>query len=243
MKNYVVWTNCDVVSESEEVQNRLNIPRCDNPEARSAYNLMYQVSRASAEKFLAGDWTALVYDDPAPSRLQIFKRNWQRIYDLWHSEPCNILYLDSDSMFVKPTELFGRFKEFRMFNWTDPKSRPNFENFYNAGVRYYPASISEEVWKIGDDMAQNWQDDNWGMEQEIFNTMFWHQNIEDHHHPELAWQGLRLLYQHPDAQRAHEEWNNCALSQAHIMHIHGSRGPVSNAQLMKNLADQVGITV
>jgi hypothetical protein len=137
MKNFVVWTNCDVISEDNATQEKLNIARCDNAEARAAYDTMYRVSRITAEKFLLGDWEPIAWTDPAPSRLDIFKRNWQRIRDLWHQEPCNILYLDSDTMIVKPTEIFGRFREFRMFNWTDPKTTPQFENYYNAGVRYY----------------------------------------------------------------------------------------------------------
>jgi hypothetical protein len=243
MKNYVVWTNCDVISEDDATQARLRIARCDNAEARAAYHTMHRISRLTAEKFLQGDWEAIVWTDPAPSRLEIFKRNWTRIRDLWHQEPCNVLYLDSDTMFLRVTEMFGRFAEFRMFNWTDPKSTSLFGNYYNAGVRYYPASMSSELWQVGDSMAANWQDDNWGMEQDIFNTMFWQQPIPeyDRHHPELNWQGMQLTNPDPRTQQAHEQWNQCALTSAHIMHVHGSRGPTHTAQVMTRIAKPLRI--
>ena len=245
MKNYVVWTNCDVIAEDNNVQRELNIKPCDNPKDRASYNDMHRVSRATAEKFLNGNWEAIVWTDPAPSRLDIFKRNWQRIWDLWHREPCNILYLDSDTMFVRPTEIFERFLEFRMFNWTDPKSTDQFENFYNAGVRYYPSTINAKTWSIGQQLAQNWNDNNWNMEQDIFNAMFWQQDIvdNDHHHPELNWQGMKMIVNSPQAQATHEKWNQCPLDQAHILHIHGSRNAVQTAKLMVNTAKQLGIEI
>lgn len=243
MKNYVVWTNCDVTGEDESTQAKLNIARCDNPEARTAYDTMNKISRITTEKFLEGSWETIVWTDPAPSRLDIFKRNWERIRDLWHKEPCNILYLDSDTMMIRPTKIFGRFSEFRLFNWTDPKSTPQFANLYNAGVRYYPAAMDPQLWRIGDAMAQNWVDSNWNMEQEIFNTMFWQQPIadEDRHHPELNWQGMCMIQGNPNAQIAHEEWNGCKIDQTHIVHVHGSRNAQKTAQLMCNTATQLGI--
>jgi hypothetical protein len=245
MKNFVVWTNCNVVSEDDATQARLRIARCDNAEARTAYDTMHRISRLTAEKFLQGDWEAIVWTDPAPSRLEIFKRNWTRVRDLWHQEPCNVLYLDSDTMFLRATEIFDRFTEFRMFNWTDPKHTPLFANYYNAGVRYYPASMSEDLWQLGDRMATDWQDDNWGMEQDIFNTMFWQQSIPEHdrHHPELNWQGMKLTDPDPRMQQAHESWNQCELDSAYIMHVHGSRGPVETAHLMTQTAKELGIKI
>jgi hypothetical protein len=245
MKNYVVWTNCDVVGEDPIIQARLNIAPCDNTEARAAYDTMNRISRLTAKKFLQGDWEPVVWTDPAPSRLDIFKRNWGRIRDLWHQEPCNILYLDSDTMFLRSTKIFDRFAEFRVFNWTDPKSTSLFANYYNAGVRYYPASMSSELWQVGNSMAAIWQDDNWGMEQDIFNTMFWQQQIPDHdrHHPELNWQGMNLIRGIDGMQSALEAWNLLPVSKAHIIHVHGSRNAMHTAQLMTDIAKQLGIEV
>lgn len=243
MKNFVIWTNCDVVSEDPEVQKKINLPRCDNAEARQGYDLMHRISRASAEKFLKGPWEAIIWDDPAPSRLEIFKRNWRRIRDLWHQEPCNILYLDSDTMFINPTEIFSRFNEFRLFNWSDPKTRTPFKNYYNAGVRYYPASMDTKVWAIGDAVAKHWVDDNWGMEQDVFNFMFWYQDVADPHHPELNWQAQNMIVGRPDQQEKLEQWNTIKVTDASLLHLHGSRGPKHTAMLMQKTALQIGIDI
>lgn len=239
MKNYVVWTNCKI----SETQAQFGIQPCGDPASQQAYDTMFQISRATAKKFLAGDWQEVVFDEPAETRVHMFQKNWQRIWDLWHKEPCNILYLDSDTMFIRPTEIFGRFEEFRMFNWTDPKSNQQFPNYYNAGVRYYPSSIKSDVWKIGEDIARNWKLDIWDQEQLIFNSMFWSQNVQDPHHPELNWQGMHMIVSHPNAQLAHEQWNQCTVADTHIIHVHGSRNAVETANLMTNTVKQLGITI
>ena len=238
MKNYVVWTNCLV----SETQAQFGIQPVNDPASRQAYDHMFKVSQASARKFLAGDWESIVFTDPAETRVHIFRDNWQRIWDLWHKEPCNILYLDSDAMFIKPTDMFGRFNEFRMFNWTDPKSNGQFENYYNAGVRYYPSSMTPEVWEIGQNIAKNWNMDIWDQEQLIFNTMFWSQNVPDPHHPEFNWQGMHMRLNNT-MQTEHEGWNQLKVGDAHIMHMHGSRSATATAGMMTAIANQFEINL
>jgi hypothetical protein len=239
MKNYVVWTNCQV----NEKEHQFGIAPCGDPISRAAYDTMFRVSRSSAKKFLAGDWEEIVFTDPAETRVHMFQQNWQRILDLWHREPCNILYLDSDAMFVKPTEIFGRFNEYRLFNWTDPKSNTQFPNYYNAGVRYYPNTMSSSVWKIGKDIANNWNLDIWDQEQLIFNAMFWSQGVLDPHHPELNWQGmhLRLSQTYSDAISYLNNWNTIPITDAHIIHVHGSRNAIDTAKCMKDISQELGI--
>lgn len=230
-KNYVVWTNCQV----NETERRFNIEPCADAVTRSAYDRMFQISLASAKKFLQGTWEPIVFTDTADSRVSMFKDNWKRIWDIWHREPCNILYLDSDTMFIRPTEIFEKFQEFRLFNWTDPKSNEKFKDYFNAGVRYYPSTMSKETWSIGQNMAENWNLAIWDQEQLIFNEMFWQQAIPEHdrRHPELNWQGMLMTIPDPRIQGAHEQWNELALKDAHIIHVHGSRGAVNTAALME----------
>jgi hypothetical protein len=235
MKNYVVWTNCQV----NETEHRFGIAPCGDPVSRAAYDTMFQVSRSSARKFLAGDWEEVVFNDPAETRVHMFQQNWQRIWDLWHQEPCNILYLDSDAMFIKSTDMFGQFDQYRLFNWTDPKSNTQFSNYYNAGVRYYPSTMSAEVWNIGQDMAKNWNLNIWDQEQLIFNAMFWSQGVQDPHHPELNWQGFMLGIQPKELGDA---WNNCPIESAHIIHWAGSRGAARTGEIMQQVLDSLSTT-
>lgn len=239
MKNYVSWTNCKI----SETEARFNIQPCGDPDNQAAYARMHKISLASARHFLAGDWEPVVFTDPAETRVHMFRDNWQRVWDLWHAEPCNILYLDSDAMFIQPTEVFGRFKEFRLFNWSDPKQNQCYTNYFNAGVRYYASSMLDHIWELGDQMAQNWNLDIWDQEQLIFNEMFWQQDIAEHdrRHPELNWQGMG--FSRGVGQQLHEEWNQFPLSRAHIIHVHGSRGPVVTAKIMEDISCHVGINL
>lgn len=239
MKNYVIWTNCDV----NEKEFKFGIEPCASPEQRRAYDDMFRCSLASAKKFLQGDWELIVFTEPAETRVHMFQQNWQRIWDIWHKEPCNILYLDSDTMFIRPTEIFGKFNEFRMFNWTDPKSNDRFADYYNAGVRYYPAGMSSDIWNLGNERAKSWRLDIWDQEQLIFNEMFWTQAIpdEDRHHPELNWQGMNMRI--PGMLESHERWNGCKISDTHIVHVHGSRNAQHTAQLMINTCKDLGIQI
>ena len=241
MKNYVIWTNCKI----NETKERFGIRPCGDSESQAAYDTMFRVSQATVKKFLAGDWESIIFTEPSETRVDMFQANWKRIWDIWHQEPCNILYLDSDTMMVKPTEIFGRFAEFRLFNWSDPKKNKQFENYFNAGVRYYPQSMSDEIWKIGQDMSKDWNLDIWDQEQLIFNEMFWQQSIpeSDRRHPELNWQGMHMITGIKGMQKALEDWNGLSASKAHILHVHGSRSAVHTAQLMINTAQQLGIKV
>lgn len=237
MKNYVCWTSCTV----KETKAQFGIAPCGDPANQEAYVRMHAISLASARKFLAGEWEPVVFTDPAETRVHMFRDNWKRVWDIWHGEPCNLLYLDSDAMFIKPTVMFGRFQEFRLFNWSDPKRNQRYNDYFNAGVRYYPSSMHSSIWKIGQDMADNWNLDIWDQEQLIFNEMFWKQTIPDHdrRHPELNWQGMGFT--RGFGQGPHDQWNQFPLTQAQIIHVHGSRGPVATAKIMEDIARKVGI--
>ncbi len=237
MKNYVVWTNCQIL----ETEGKFGIESAGSPEVRASYQRMFEMSVASAKKNLRGKWEGIVFDEMATSRVDMFQRNWQKIHALWHSEPCNILYLDSDTIIVKPVEIFGRWPEFRMFNFTTPPKHEQFEHYFNAAVRYYPAHMSEATWQIGDEIAQNWNLDIWDQEQVIFNKMFWSQGLswEDAWHPELNWQaesGLKL----PELAQ-HSPFNNLPISQARIIHYHGTRSHTRGEFLAGMLANEAGI--
>lgn len=231
MKNYVVWTNCEITNADADRSHGVR------PAVYEHYNEMYEISQASARQYLPGGWHSVVFDQPAPSRVAMFQANWQRIWDLWHQEPCNILYLDSDTVFVRATEIFGRFKEFRLFNWTHPKRKDPFENYFNAGVRYYPATMSTDVWALGQALADNWNTDIWDQEQIIFNTMFWSQELDwsDAHRPELNWQ------QPGTGPQDHVKFNHCEQDQAQIIHYHGTRGSDRAVQKARSLAWSAGV--
>lgn len=238
VKNYVVWTNCEIETKDLE----FGFKGAGNESTRAAYDKMFAISKASARKFLVGPFEEIVITDPAPTRVEMFKQNWQRVWDLWHKEPCNILYLDSDTMFMRDTQIFGQFEEFRLFNWTDPKSNNEFLNYYNAGVRYYPSTMSNTTWAVGGAEADRWNLKIWDQEQIIFNRMFWSQAIpfHDRHRPELNWQAIPNL-PGPNLQRSQELWNCTPIARANIVHTSGSRGAEAIVGFMANIAKQLNL--
>ena len=239
MKNYVVWTNCSVT----EVLGDHGIEPAGAPGVRESYDAMFRASLASVQQNLRGAWTGIVIDQEQPTRLAMFKNNYTKIRDLWHSEPCNILFVDSDTVMVKPVEIFGRWPEFRLFNWTTPPRHSRFENYFNCAVRYYPAHMSPKVWAIGDREFRAWDNSIYDHEQLMFNHMFWSQGLtwEDAHHPELNWQAENGMTLPQLAE--HALFNNLPLGQARIIHYHGTRSHNRGAFLASMLPRAAGIPV
>jgi len=220
------------------------------------YMKMHDISLRSFEKNLQGDWEFLFFNKEVENIQEVFKDHFFEIYDIWKQGDTNILYCGPDNIMMKPTTIFGEYDDFRMFNYTDPKSfnDPNkynmkHEHFYNADVRYYPSTMSQDIWDMGLEMAENWDFDCWNTEQIILNKMLWDQPNRSPANtllPHIAYQGQHLYLpntkegadaQGPWEHRKHvsNKWNGCKLSDAHIVHTHGSRHAPSKYALMKEL--------
>ena len=148
---------------------------------------------------------------------------------------------------IRPTELFSdKFPEYRMFNYTDPRSYGDFTHHFNDDIQYYPHTMSDDVWKLGEEwltQRETHPDRNWGFDQLRHNAMFWSQNIDesDRLHPEMAYQAMNLRVLAQNAVDWHNEWNRIDINQAHILHFHGSRGSQAVINIMKELCNQLGI--
>jgi len=241
MKNYLVTAIRPISSGNFN---------CKDPELYLAYKEMWKMSLASYKKFIQEPFEVVVWDDPVPDVDTHCTDNWYAIKKLWHKEPCNILWVGADTLMIQPTSIFNsRFSEFRMFNNTDPKQVPEFSTYLNDDVRWYPHTMSEKVWTIGENLLK-YKDDSdlkqWGFDQLRHNTMFWSQQIPmtDCLHPEMAFQSQHLRNLNSDAIRWHEQWNSgCAWEHAHILHFHASRGTNAVINVMQQLCDQLEITV
>ena len=215
------------------------------------YKQMCLLSLASARQFLEGNWEYVLFDEEIDSINDAMPLNNDRVYDLWHREPCNILWVGPDVQFVKPTKIFGEFKEFRLFNWTDPKSwhEPNqynasFDNLFNNDLQYYPSTMDPALWETERKMRAAW-DNSDGMssynnQQIIHNTMFWSQGLawEDAHRPELFYQAQWLPWQDVAVQ---DEWNRCKYEDAHVIHWHSSRHSPTKLDCMQQIHDALAI--
>ena len=104
-------------------------------EGHKKYEDMYKISRASACKFLQGEWEEVKFTAPVLDARLYQIAQWYCIKELWHREPCNILAMGADTLFIKPTEIFGRYNTMRMFNYTDPRTHKEFPHYFNDDIR------------------------------------------------------------------------------------------------------------
>lgn len=209
------------------------------------YKDMYVISRASAGKFLQGDWEEIMFRAPVLDNRLYQIAQWYCIKELWHREPCNILWMGADTMFIRPTEIFGRFKEMRLFNYTDPRQHDSLKcygdgigHYFNDDIRYYPSTMDPKAWNHGEKhMLDWWPDGIWDCGQLIHNHQFWCQDIppDDILHPELAYQMVRQEIEEND------KWNRILVQNAHMIHLHGSRNADNRIQVMTQIAQGLNI--
>lgn len=238
MKNYLVGS----IRPSIKIWNPW-AGKGDNQEREThlkPYHDMYKLSRQSAKKFLQGQYEEVFYQAPVLDARLFQIAQWYMIKELWFKEPCNILVMGADTLFVKPTEIFGQFNEMRLFNYSDPKSHPLFPNNFNDDIRYYPASMDPAVWDLGERHMADWWSSNeadWACGQNIHNHMFWSQEIplEQALCPTLAWQALPYDFSECN------KFNGVPFESAQVLHFHGSRGAADRLYLMQSLAHNVGV--
>jgi hypothetical protein len=207
---------------------------------------MHEISTATYQHFLQGEWELKFITGKVEQINQAFEQTFWAIYDLWNSEPCNILYTDPDTIAIKPVSIFDQYPQFRMFNHTDPKQFNNanpynrsYPDFFNAGVRYFPATMDQKIWQLGTSMAQTWDYATYDTEQVILNAMLWDQGItvEEALDPTVAWQ----LF-HPDLNFG-QQWNGCSVLDAKILHLHSSRGADGRLNFMRDTAGKLGLQI
>jgi hypothetical protein len=222
----------------------------DSSQLHLDYQEMYRLRLASFEHFVKEPFESVVWTDPATNSDTCTYQNWLDIKELWHKEPCNIFWAGADTLMIQPTNLFSdRFSQYRLFNYTDPKNYKDFAHYFNDDIQYYPHTMSDNVWKLGEELLtqrETHPDRNWGFDQLRHNAMFWSQDISDSDrlHPEMAYQAIKL--RSLSDQRmidAHNEWNGIDINQAHMLHFHGSRGSQSVINIMKEICSQLGINI
>lgn len=239
MKNYLVKSVYQVADADWKV-----LDRSHEKNLFENYLEMHRLSVGSYKKFLGGDWELKFFTGRVDHINQAFEKTFWAIHDLWHQEPCNILYTDPDTMAIKPIEPWGHYDKFMMFNYTDPRELTtdnvygkSYQHFFNAGVRYFPATMSEQTWEIGKSIAANWDSSTYDTEQIILNEMLWSQDmtVDQVLDPAMAWQALPPKKQVMPDVNFGNQWNQCHISEAKILHFHSSRGSDSRLQIMQGL--------
>lgn len=214
--------------------------RADEGDLFAHYTNMAKLSEASFLHNLQGDWEYIKLESTAKDVFHVFRQQFRAIWNIWNNEPCNIYYCGADTQLIKPTEVFGCYKHFMMFNYTDPRTLDNCAHFLNADVRYYPVEMNRIMFANAlEEMANT---DDWNGDQLLYNRMVWGQDLtpEQVIDPTMAYQAPWL----PGNQQAKEftdTWNGCRLEDANLIHWHGSRNAVQKLDLMQSINNQLGI--
>ena len=200
------------------------------------YLAMIEVMKDSAKQYVEDLDDIIIHTGTVSDIRTAFEHHYWQVRQLW-KEGHNILYVDADVLFTKPLKIFGVFDEFKMFNYTDPRSLNQhpyvFEHYYNCGVRYFPSDLSEDIWAIGDAGFTNMDRTYWDSEQRIYNDMLWSQNSDENHfHPELAYQAVSGIPANDNV------FNTISMDSAKIVHVHGSRGSGNRLNTMKNIREK-----
>ena len=238
VKNYLV-------SAVRPIRNGWHMEK--NQDLYKAYEQMYRMSVASFKKFSDQPFEAILFTDAVDDNDNYTLENWKAIKELWHKEPCNIFWAGADTFMVRPTPLFkNQFKEYRLFNYTDPRQHKEFANHFNDDVQYFPHTMSEETWELGEkywEQREGHPDRHWGFDQLRHNAMFWSQDIpnEDRFHPYMNYMCHCIRDLIPEAIAWGEEWNNCPFQNAHILHFCASRGSNDVIKIMNFLCNQLGV--
>jgi len=239
VKNYLV-------SSVRPIRNGWHTEK--NQDLYKAYGEMYQMSLASFRKFCQEPFEAVLWTEPVDDSDTCTEANWNDIKKLWDGEPCNVFWAGADTFMVNPTSVFGnRFKEYRLFNYTDPRAHREFHHHFNDDVQYYPHTMSRETWELGKqyfEQRESHPDRAWGFDQLRHNAMFWSQDIteQDRLHPEMNYMCHKLRSNEPAVLEATKHWNSgLPIAQANILHFCASRGSSQVIAIMKQLCQQLDI--
>ena len=218
------------------------------------YSSMSEIVCESVDTFLEGDWDFEIIENEVDSYQEVFDKNFGEVYEMWDGGKNNILFLDLDTIMLKPVNVFDQLEHFQMFNYTDPKTLGGkdannkyglqHQHYFNAGVRYYPKTMSQEVWDLGWKYANDWDYNIWGTEQIIFNEMMYSENkdVNQWHNPTMNFQMMNAVPQaisNPHYIAQIEAWNGANIDDAKIMHLHGTRGADKTVMTQWQLWKQV----
>jgi hypothetical protein len=235
MKNYLVKTLFKVNDT-----NWLFKDRKEEGDIFAYYMQAHELSLRSYNKFLKPDFEFKFYSGTVDNINEAFRNTFWLIHDLWHSESCNILYTDPDTMAIKPVNPW-HYHKFMMFNYTYPKSlkidgQVLVEHFFNAGVRYFPSTMTDYTWGLGRNLAANWNKSSYHTEQLILNNMLWSQGlkVEQALDKSMNWS----LFVNMD-RNVSDEFNQTDIDTAKILHFHASRDIKMVVKIMDDLFAQL----
>jgi len=153
------------------------------------YQEMHRLSTQSVQTHVADIGKSLTLTNVGKTRnpFQMLREVFIQTYEAWNHGQNNVLFIEIDALAIKPVRIFGEFTQFMMFSPTSPARNFGFDPYLNSGVRYFPAMMTEAVWKIGLDGLKDYNETYWGYDQVLYNRMFYAQGIPPVIRSELNW--------------------------------------------------------
>ncbi len=191
---------------------------------------MNEVSSRSFLHFLSDIDEHICRHLTIPSVPEMFMDIWKQAVGIIEEHKCNLVLVGTDSLCVKPVQIFGRFSEFRLFTpaesplpiQTDPilGDWNGDWTYMSSGTVYFPHSAAEALIPLFRQYIElgSQYSDIYDYDQYFVNRIFYSQPPVACHPNEFYWD---LNYNEP------VERNNFTIpiprSEAKIVHFHASR--------------------
>lgn len=157
--------------------------------------------------------------EPKQRDLQCAFRSTLRItLDLLREGDTEIVYADPDTLAVRDWHPWGKYPEFRLFDW-NPNDELHIRNdvYWNCSIRYFPAGLSKEWFEQAEFLLKHWNNNVYGYEQYVYWCLMWHQGVMQ----TVPGQGT-IKYNIPPR----EDWRETIPANAKILHYAASRDPL-----------------
>jgi len=188
------------------------------------YENCYEMSRESVDKFIPYDTHILLTGkdtDPYDMLKDVYLKTIEQV-----RKGNNVLFIEIDCIVVKPCPDIFNFDKMMMFSRTEPWSLKYkdkmFDPYMNSGVRFFPATIPEDILFKAGEMVLDYDKSYWGYDQTIYNMIYHSQHEVTHFNHEI--------YNYIPFPKF---LKNIKEEDAHIIHLFTSRGAKECRDRMK----------
>lgn len=169
------------------------------------YARMQDLSIKSFQNHLKGEWELIYLQGTLPSLQESFIFTFEKVYQLWKTENCNILYADPDTLCLRDVEIFNK-------NYT-----ACFEKNYTSGIRYINHNLPQENWDLALEKIKTWDYGKYAYEQDVVYAAL---NVAGPKVSELV------------GETPIDELDQVTYNDQKIIHLHSSRDPHNVLKIM-----------
>ena len=244
MKNYLV---IPVAKCNKSVQGAAHA----GPNFYNFYEKYAEMQIKSAEKNLKGLDEVKIIDGEFESTEDLFEHIFHYVYDLAHAEECNILQAMADTLYIRETEIFGKYTDFSLFGLNPGINlHPSAHPFQLESVRYWPHAMESGLWehakKLWEEPILDKQS-TWGYEMVMYTALFYKQragfyldkdNLIKHleatkHLARKMVSGYEGQNTLTSEQHGKYTWDVCSIESASILEFSATRGHESQLAEMQ----------